>query len=160
MVGETILKILVPYDGSAISDRAFKRAILFSKKLDYEFILLHIIDHKLLQSDSILKYIPEKSALDKAKTQLLKYLKKARESMLKTRVQEAKKQAVKVRSKLVFGSTPNGIVKVARTEKVDLIRIGSRGLSIEDNKPNRFRILGSIAKLVSELFDCPVMIVK
>jgi nucleotide-binding universal stress UspA family protein len=47
VIGEIILKILVPHDGSAISDRAFKRAILFAKKLDYEVILLHIIDLKL-----------------------------------------------------------------------------------------------------------------
>jgi nucleotide-binding universal stress UspA family protein len=160
VIGEIILKILVPHEGSAISDRAFKRAILFAKKLDYEVILLHIIDLKLFQSDSILKHIPEKSALDKAKTQLLKYLKMANESMLKRRVQEAKKQGVKVRSTVVIGSTPDGIVKVARIEKVDFIIIGSRGLSIEDNRPNTLRILGSIAKRVSELSDCPVMIVK
>jgi nucleotide-binding universal stress UspA family protein len=94
-MGEIILKILVPHEGSAISDRAFKRAILFAKKLDYEVILLHIIDLKLFQSDSILKYIPEKSALDKAKTQLLKYLKMANESMSKRRVQEAKNKVLK-----------------------------------------------------------------
>jgi nucleotide-binding universal stress UspA family protein len=80
--------------------------------------------------------------------------------MLKSRVQEAKKQGVKVRSTLVIGSTPDGIVKVARTEKVDFIIIGSRSLSIEDNRPNKLRILGSKAKRVSELSDCPVMIVK
>jgi nucleotide-binding universal stress UspA family protein len=152
--------MLVPHDGSVVSDRALDKAILFARKLNYEIILLHIIDIKLLQSDSILKYIREKSELEKAKTQLLKYLKMGSESMLKDRIEEAKKQGVKIRFTLGIGSTTEGIVKVARNEKVDLIMIGSRGLSSESNEPNKLRILGSVASRVSELADCPVMIVK
>ena len=77
------MKILVPHDGSPVSDKALRKAIQFAKKLNYEIILLHIIDLKLLQSDSILKYINEKGALGKAKTQILRYLKEGSESMLK-----------------------------------------------------------------------------
>ena len=77
------MKILVPRDGSPVSDKALRKAIFFAKKLNYEIILLHIIDLKLLQSDSILKYINEKAALGKAKTQILRYLKEGSESMLK-----------------------------------------------------------------------------
>ncbi|MGI0034106.1 MAG: universal stress protein, partial [Nitrososphaeraceae archaeon] len=69
------MKILVPHDGSAISDKAFKKAIVFAKKLNYEIILLHIIDLELLKADSITKYIHEKSELKKANAQLLTYLK-------------------------------------------------------------------------------------
>lgn len=75
-----------------MSDKALRKAILFAKKLNYEIILLHIIDLKLLQSDSILKYINEKAALDKAKTQILKYLKAGSESMLKNRIESAKQR--------------------------------------------------------------------
>ncbi len=159
-MGDTILKILVPHDGSAISDKALKQAIVFGKKLNYEIILLHIIDLKLLYSDSILKYIDEKSALETAKTQLLKYLKMGSESMLKDRIEETKKEGVKVRFTLGIGATPEGIVNVAKSEKVDFIILGSRGLSSESNEPDKLRILGSVARHVSELADCPVMIVK
>jgi nucleotide-binding universal stress UspA family protein len=82
------------------------------------------------------------------------------ESMLKARIENAKEQGVKIRFTLGIGSTSEGIVKVARNEKVDLIMIGSRGLSSESNEPNKLRILGSVASRVSELADCPVMIVK
>ncbi|HEX5573138.1 MAG TPA: universal stress protein [Nitrososphaeraceae archaeon] len=67
------MKILVPHDKSSVSEKALRKAILFAKKLNYEILLLHIIDLKILQSDSILKYINEKAALAKAKTQILKY---------------------------------------------------------------------------------------
>lgn len=51
----------------------------------------------MLQSDSILKYINEKAALDKVKTQILKYLKAGSESMLKNRTETAKKERINIR---------------------------------------------------------------
>ena len=143
-----------------MSDKALRKAILFAKKLNYEIILLHIIDLRLLQSDSILKYINEKAALDKAKTQILKYLKAGSESMLKSRIETANKEGVNIRFTLGIGSTSEGIVNVAKSEKVDFIIIGSRGLSSEDREPTKLRILGSVARNVSELAECPVMIIK
>lgn len=154
------MKILVPHDGSPVSDKAFRKAILFAKKLNYEIILLHIIDLKLLQSDSILKYINEKAALGKAKTQILRYLKAGSESMLKNRIETAKKERINIRFTLGIGSTAEGIVSVAKSERVDFIIIGSRGLSSEGREQNKVRVLGSVARNVSELADCPVMIVK
>ena len=151
---------MVPHDGSAVSDKALKMAIRFARKLKHEIILLHIIDLKSLQSDSIIKYIHEKPALDKAKTQLLKYLKTGSESMLKSRMEAVKKEGVKIRFTLGIGATSQGIVNVARSEKVDFIIMGSRGLSSESDKQKKFRLLGSVATRVSELADCPVMIVK
>jgi len=154
------LKVLVPHDGSMISDRAFKKAIEFASKLNYEIILLHIIDLKLLQSESIVRYVREKQGLLRAKAELLKYLKMGSESMLKGKIEDAKKAGVRIRFTLGIGSTSEGIVKVARTEKVDFIIMGSRGLSSERSQSNKLRVLGSIANRVSELADCPVMIVK
>lgn len=61
---------------------------------------------------------------------------------------------------LGIGSTPEGIVNVAKSERVDFIIVGSRGLSSEGIEPNKLRILGSVARNVSELAACPVMIVK
>jgi len=78
-----ILKILVPHDGSRISNKAFDKALQFARQLNCEILLLHIIDLKLLHSDSILKYTHQKSELDKAKTQLLSYLKAGAESEAK-----------------------------------------------------------------------------
>jgi len=154
------LKILVPHDGSRISNKAFDKALQFARQLNYEIILLHIIDLKLLHSDSILKYIHQKSELEKAKTQLLGYLKTGAESMLKENVERARKLGVNVRFTLGVGSTPEGIVRLAKNENVDFIIMGSRGLSSEDKQTNKLKVLGSVARRVSELAECPVMIVK
>jgi nucleotide-binding universal stress UspA family protein len=155
------LKILVPHDGSAASDRALRKAISLGKRLNYEIILLHVIDLKLLQSDAILKYIQEKRPLIKAKTDLLKFLRMGGQSMLKRRIESSKKQGVKIRFSLGIGSTSEVIVNYAKTEKVDFIIMGSRGFPpLHSDKYQRLRILGSVARNVSELSDCPVMIVK
>ena len=120
-------------------------------------LLLHIIDLKLLHSDSILKYIRQKSELEKAKTQLLGYLKAGAESMLKDNVERAKKMGVNVIFTLGMGSTAEGITKVANDESVDFIIIGSeQDYSSEDNQTNKLKVLGSVARRVSELAEAPL----
>ena len=80
--------------------------------------------------------------------------------MLKSRIETANKEGVNIRFTLGIGSTSEGIVNVAKSEKVDFIIIGSRGLSSADREPTKLRILGSVARNVSELAECPVMIIK
>lgn len=151
------MKILVPHDGSAFSDKALEKAIIFAHKLKCEIILLNVLDLKILQSDFILKFLREKLAL-KAKTEFIRYLKNSNESMLKQKLQEFKTDRVRINLRLEIGSTSEVIVKVARLQKVEFIIMGSRGLSSE-SKSNKMR-MGSIAARVSELAECPVMIVK
>lgn len=95
------------------------------------------MDLKLHHSDSILKYIHQKSELEKAKTQLLGYLKAGAESMLKDNVERAKKMGMNVIFTLGMGSTAEGITKVANDESVDIIIIAGTGLSSEDTQTNK-----------------------
>jgi nucleotide-binding universal stress UspA family protein len=66
-------RILVPYDGSEKSDEAFEKAIDFSKAFKSEIIILHILDDRLIPSSDILGFIGEKSKLEDAKMQVLKF---------------------------------------------------------------------------------------
>ena len=67
--------------------RPLTKTLQFARQLNYEILLLHVIYLKLFHSDSILKYIRRKLELEKAKTQLLGYLKASAESMLKDDVE-------------------------------------------------------------------------
>ena len=81
--------------------------------------------------------------------------------MLKRKIVSSKKQGVKMRFSLGIGSTSEVIVKFAKSENIDFIIMGSRGFPpLHGDKYQRLRILGSVARNVSELSDCPVMIVK
>jgi nucleotide-binding universal stress UspA family protein len=149
---------LVPHDGSLSSDKALKKAIVFANKLNCEIVLLNVLDLGVLHSDLMLKYLRHKDALIKSRTELLRYLKNGIELMLRRKLQSVKKNGVRIRSRVDIGSTSEVIVKTARSEKVEFIIMGSRGLS-NNNVTNKLRI-GSIATRVSELAECPVMIVK
>lgn len=55
-------KILVPHDGSELSDRALNKAIEFAKPLKSDIIILHILDDKLIPSEAIMSILGKKSS--------------------------------------------------------------------------------------------------
>ena len=57
-------RILVPHDGSEMSDKALDKAIEFSKAFKSEIIILHIVDDRLLPSSAFLAFIGDKSKLE------------------------------------------------------------------------------------------------
>ena len=131
----------------------------FARKLNYEIVLLHVVDPKLLQSDSILKYINKKTELENSRTEVLDYLKTGIKSMLKENIERARRTGVNVRLRLGFGSVSEGIVDVAAEEKVDFIVMGTKGLSTEVRK-SKIKTFGSVARQVLELANCPVMTIR
>ena len=54
------------------------------------------------------------------------------------------------------GSVSDEILKFAKDNNIDLIVIGSKGLS----GLSRLMSLGSISRKISELASCPVMIIR
>ena len=57
-----------------------------------------------------------------------------------------------------MGTPAEGIADVAKNENVDLIIMGSR--ESEKNKNDKLKILGSVARKVLEISDCPIMVIK
>jgi nucleotide-binding universal stress UspA family protein len=67
---------------------------------------------------------------------------------------KAKDAGVRARFLLGIGSPAEEILLMAKNEKADLIIMGSRRLG-KDN----LNTLGSVARRVSDLAQCPVMVV-
>jgi len=67
----------------------------------------------------------------------------------------AAKNGVKVKTVMKEGNVANEIIKFTKKERIDLIAIGSRGLS----RLPRF-VLGSISNKIANYAPCPVLIVK
>ena len=76
-------RILVPHDGSEMSDKALDKAIEFSKAFKSEIIILHIVDDRLLPSSAFLAFIGSK--LEDAKIQALNILRVGAKAILKIR---------------------------------------------------------------------------
>jgi len=157
----TTSKILVPHDGSELSDKALDKAIDFSKAFQSEIIILHIVDDRLIPSSAILGFIGEKKSLEDAKIQALNILKLGAEAMLKDRMEKVKANGINVRFITGMGAPEEGIIDVAENEHVDLIVMGSRELKREkEYAAGKLKLLGSVARRVSEIAESPVMIIK
>jgi nucleotide-binding universal stress UspA family protein len=157
----TTSRILVPHDGSEMSDKALDKAIDFSNAFKSEIIILHIVDDRLIPSSAILGFIGEKSRLEDAKMQALSILKVGAEAMLKDRMEKVKANGINVRFITGMGAPAEGIIDVAENEHVDLIVMGSRELKREkEYVAGKLKLLGSVARRVSESAESSVLIVK
>lgn len=153
-------KILVPHDGSEMSDRALNKAIEFAKLLKAEIIILHILDDKLIPSKAIMSFLGEKSGtVRNAKLEILNIVRIGAEQLLKDRTEKVRKNGIDVRFIVGMGSPADGVANVAKNENVDLIIMGSKELEKEGGN-NKLKLLGSVTRRVSEISDRPVMIVK
>jgi nucleotide-binding universal stress UspA family protein len=152
-------KILVPHDGSEMSDRALNKAIEFVKLLNSEIIILHILDDKLTPSTAIMSLLGEKSSTVRdAKLQILNIVGIGAEQLLKDRTEKVRRNGINVRFIVGMGSPADGIADLAKNENVDFIVMGSKELEKENN--DKLKLLGSVTRRVSEISDCSVMIVK
>jgi len=147
--------ILVPHDGTEMSDKALTKALEFARALRLEIILVHIVDSRFVPPSTTLGLISEKTTLENAKTQRIRILKSGAEIMLKDRIEKARKAGVSAKFLLGIGSPADEIVSIASAEKAEMIVMGSRQL-----ERSRLISLGSVARKVSETAKCPVMIIR
>jgi nucleotide-binding universal stress UspA family protein len=148
------LRILVPHDGSETSDKALHEAERFAKALNYKILLLHVVDNTFLPPSASLGFF-EQSSLENTKAELVKILKDGSEQMLKDRAAKLKEKGINIRYLIETGSPVEVILSITNNEKVNLIVMGSRQLT----KVGKIKALGSVARRVSELAECPVTIV-
>ena len=150
----TIKRILVAIDGSKPSLDASEQAISLAAKYEAELIAVHVVSpdvrHGFLE-DVITPGLPaslkEVVVLTMEKGQ--KYLDDVK--------QNASENKVEVRTEVLIGasSVVKEIVEYAEEHQIDLIVIGTRGIS-----GIKKMLLGSTASGVLSYAHCPVLIVK
>lgn len=139
--------ILVPFDLSNQSIRAFKSALDIAKKYNSKITLLTCLEgdawhHKFYDS--------------RADNELIKKQKKVTLSQVEKLEALAKKANVTAKSQILKStSVVKDIVTFAKSRKIDLIVMGSHGRTGVDKL-----ILGSIANGVAQKSSCPVLIIK
>jgi nucleotide-binding universal stress UspA family protein len=149
--------ILVPHDGTGMSEKALDKAVEFARALEAKIILLHIVDDRIVPpSDTIGFVSDEEPSLEDVKTQLIRIVKQGAELMLKDRISKVKQLGIDVRFMMGVGSPAEEIVIISESEHADLIIMGSRRL----NEIFKNVALGSVARKVSEIAKCPVMIIR
>lgn len=134
-------KILVPIDGSPHADKAVKYAVDLSKKYGSRLILLHVIPVRVYAFAEVGAVLSEDV--------------EEGEEILRRGMELARSLGAEADQRLRKGIPAEEILRAAEEEKVDLIAIGSRGLS-----GVKAFLLGSVSDKVSHHAKCPVLIVR
>ena len=141
-------KILVPYDGSECSLRAFKIATEMAKKFNSKLTVVTVILEFYYTRSLYANVRYEEILLKKQRDSANNALSKIRTN--------AKKQGIDVATDVLeSNSVVKQIVSFAKSKKVDLIIMGTHG------RTGLYKlILGSVANGVSQRVSCPVLLVR
>ena len=143
-VNSTIKHILVPYDDSQYSNRAFVHALDLAKKYGAELSIISI-----MYSSPLPTHIQHQTTVDDEK-------KKVMEKSFKQLHRVAKEFGVPMKTEMLMESAiVDNIVSYASSHHVNLIVMGTRGRT-----GARRLMLGSVAMNTSQKASCPVMLVK
>lgn len=156
----TFKKILVPYDGSAMSDKALEKAVEISGLVKGSQILaIHVTKEISIPVFDRAIRSPKTGEM----TSFAEYMASAYQqisNMMKERLDERRRnyeaQGISISIFVTKGNPSDRLVEYATNEKVDLVVIGSVGLT----GVSKFFKLGSISRNVSERVSCPVLIVR
>ena len=136
-------RILVPLDGSALSERALPIAVTLAQKFESEVILLRVLE---MAGPTLANHYPENLWLVEA----MQYAYREAQSYL-----DAKEADLHVRTLVREQAAAEEILLVATDEQVDLIVISSHG----QGGPAPWTS-GSVADKVMQHSRCPVLLVR
>jgi nucleotide-binding universal stress UspA family protein len=141
-------RILVGVDGSPYAERALRCAVDLSKKYGAKLIIAHVV---LRQFYAV---TPSEAGV-LATTVFVKEMEAEGKEIMSKAEAYARAQGADYEYKLLQGVPAEEIMKTAISENVDLIVLGSRGLT-----EVRAFLLGSVSDKVSHHAKCPTLIVK
>ena len=155
---ETLLtrKILLPHDGTKISDKALEKSKEFAKAFNAEIYILHIIEHSPLPPSLILDH--DRQWIAESRRNIAQKLKEGWIKMAKEKINPIlEKEKIKFNIIVSTDEQPisEQILKFATKNNIDLIIIGSQRLS----EISKIKALGSVSRKVAENVDCPIMII-
>lgn len=141
-------RILVGLDGSDYSLRALDFAIDLAKKYQSQLVLVHVVMRQIYAINP-----PEAGIL--AGTAIVRELETEGKTILTQGEEKVKAQGLPVEARLRQGVPAEELLRAAADEKVDLMVLGSRGLS-----QVRAFLLGSVSDKVSHHAKCPTLIIR
>jgi nucleotide-binding universal stress UspA family protein len=141
-------KILVGLDGSEYSLKALDFAIDLAKRYQSQLLLVHVVIRQIYAINP-----PEAGIL--AGTAIIRELEAEGKGILAKGEEAVKAHGLPVETRLKQGVPAEELLRTAVEDKVDLIVVGSRGLS----QVKAF-LLGSVSDKISHHAKCPTLIVR
>lgn len=151
MTGKAYKNILVPFDDSQFSRKAFETAKILAKSFGSRLHIVTVVDISGVVSPGMIR-----SEDRKAIRQIKESIKTSAKKMVAEKEEECKAEGIPASGWVLDGPVANEILKFAKQRNIELIIIGSRGLS----GLSKIMALGSVSRRISEMAPCPVMIVR
>lgn len=151
-----ISNIVVTDDGTENSDKAIEKASEIAKQMNIPLILLHVIDDIGIPASLILGN--DRAAIEVARVTIGKAIEKGWNQRANIIIEKLKKEKniTSVKSYCIWGVASEEILKFTKDNNIDMIVMGTgkrlKGIS-------KIGALGSVTRKVSELANCPVLIV-
>lgn len=154
-INPQIKKILVPHDGSKMSDKALRYAIYLSKLTRADLLILNVMDQpNILIPASAIVFSSPGDKLDKIKNDLQRLSKEYSNQVLEKAMELTKQEEVINSSYIIrSGKTVDEIVAVSEKRNIDLIVMASSRIA------STIRILGSTTKGVLNSIRKPVLVI-
>ncbi len=146
-----IKKILVATDASVASGRAVSFAARLSVQHEAELLILNVIRDMQLPEE--LKDAPEFESFLNARDDLMRH---AADQILENAKQKARKDgAKKIQTAIGSGDPATSVAGFARRRNVDLIVVGTRGLS-----KIKAAAMGSVSRKLLDLTDVNCLVIR
>ena len=147
-------KILVPHDGSEMSDKALSHAAYLSKISGAQIVVLNVIEHEIIPPSALLAFIKPETPLEKAKQDLRNTLEGGVKQMLEERIRECKEAGInKVSYEIRTGKPVDEIVHLYEEKNCDMIVMSSSRIT------SSVRVLGSTARRVMDSIKKPLLLI-
>jgi nucleotide-binding universal stress UspA family protein len=147
--------LLVPHDGTEISDIALDEDIRFAKMFDSKLTLLFVVEEQLVPPSLLLSFIKSGSEVEQSKKNIINLLKTGAEALLKDRSEKFVSKNISFDLQVGIGSPTKEILDYTKKENIDTIIMGRKQISGFGS----IKAIGSVARKVSELSPIPVMLV-
>jgi nucleotide-binding universal stress UspA family protein len=151
-------RILIPHDGSEISDKALSHAIYLSKISDADIVILNVLDNiDGTDSSAVLATMRggEAGELDKADREVEITMEGGVKRMIEEKMKLCKEAGVKsqVSYKIQTGKPVDEIVKLSEEMNIDLVVMASSKIT------SSIRVLGSTTRKVIHRVKIPVLVI-
>lgn len=148
------VRIMVPHDGSAMSDKALGHAIYLSKTSGAELVIIHVLE-KISDAQVTSLYITSKGDSDKQSERGVENkvtLEGKSIKLIEDKIRACKENGVKqVSYKVQIGNPADEIIKLSHEIDFDLIVMASKKITS--------RFLGSTTRKVIDTLRKPILII-
>ncbi len=150
--------ILVPHDGHSMSDKALNYAINLAKAMNMSIKIIRVVDEGVdVQARPQLRDVERERVIKKVEQQKAE-IREREYNRLKKQIARANSKGVEASAKVVEGDAVKRLISIINKERPYMIIVGSRKLSAKGL--SKVKILGSVARKLSEESKSPILIVR